>query len=414
VGTPLVHAVPRLALYVLVLWLAASASSHARADHTSNQMPGYDISWPQCGKSYPSPPIAFAIIGINNGRPYTANPCFLDEYNWARKFEPNPAVYINTDFPKPGRVEGNTGPFGTCEPTDDWCRAYNYGYGIGRDVTTIEKTVSFPILLRDDPSLFARHPSLGFGHSRERLELRDARLGQMPVPAEPRDRLTTGLRRSCARRQRGASATLGGPEFRSRTREALEPFLEPACVAPRPGCQIAISQGRAFELVDPGQHPGEGPRTQQHGDGLGLAVGVETTEEGRDPGVRGVERGADDRDVRPRTLERRLEREPSSLEPRGLTPRARDRRLGCVQLEDRGALGCDERDETGIRGRRSGGRSGRAAEERYRHARHEISRTPPHRAKDRTRRIRAVCRDFRVSWPCSRRVALLGSPTCGR
>jgi hypothetical protein len=136
VGTLLVHAVPRLALYLLVLWFAAFASSHARADHTSNQMPGYDISWPQCGKAYPSPPIAFAIIGLNNGRPYTANPCFLDEYNWARKFEPNPAVYINTDFPKPGRVEGNTGPFGACEPTDDWCRAYNYGYGIGRDVTT--------------------------------------------------------------------------------------------------------------------------------------------------------------------------------------------------------------------------------------------------------------------------------------
>jgi hypothetical protein len=98
-----------------------------------NQIPGYDISWPQCGKPYPTPPVAFAIIGINGGRPYTANPCFEDEYRWARQFEPHPAVYLNTAFPKPEHREGDNGPFGPCEPTDDWCRAYNYGYGFVRE-----------------------------------------------------------------------------------------------------------------------------------------------------------------------------------------------------------------------------------------------------------------------------------------
>ena len=42
---------------------------------------------------------------------------------------------MNVDFPKPGREEALNGPYGRCEETDDWCRAYNYGYGIGREVT---------------------------------------------------------------------------------------------------------------------------------------------------------------------------------------------------------------------------------------------------------------------------------------
>lgn len=99
-----------------------------------NQIPGYDISWPQCGKPYPAGPVAFAIIGINGGRPYTANPCFLDEYRWAQRFERNPAVYVNTAYPKPEAIEATIGPSGPCAAEDHWCRAYNFGYGIGREV----------------------------------------------------------------------------------------------------------------------------------------------------------------------------------------------------------------------------------------------------------------------------------------
>lgn len=114
----------------------AATSSHApsaRADHTAGQVPGYDISWPQCGKAYPQEPIAFAIIGINNGRPFTANPCFQHQYAWASKYGVSPGVYVNTDFPRAGRVEGNTGPFGTCAANDDWCRGYNYGYNLAKE-----------------------------------------------------------------------------------------------------------------------------------------------------------------------------------------------------------------------------------------------------------------------------------------
>lgn len=97
-------------------------------------VPGFDISWPQCGKQYPYGPVAFSVIGINNGRPYTENPCFLDQYRWAQRVETRPAVYVNMEFPKPGRIEALSGPYGVCLETDDWCRAYNYGYGIAREV----------------------------------------------------------------------------------------------------------------------------------------------------------------------------------------------------------------------------------------------------------------------------------------
>ncbi|MCC7364641.1 MAG: hypothetical protein IT303_09730 [Dehalococcoidia bacterium] len=110
----------------------------------AGQVPGFDISWPQCNKQYPQGPVAFAIIGLNGGRPFTANPCFLHQYRWAQLVETRPAIYINMAFPKPDAPEATTGPYGTCAEGDDWCRAYNYGYAIGRD--TIERVSRFGIV----------------------------------------------------------------------------------------------------------------------------------------------------------------------------------------------------------------------------------------------------------------------------
>lgn len=96
--------------------------------------PGFDISWPQCGKAYPPGPVAFAVVGINNGKPFTANPCFLHQFEWAKRIETTPAVYLNTAFPKPGVPEALAGPYGACAETDGWCRGYNYGWGLAKDV----------------------------------------------------------------------------------------------------------------------------------------------------------------------------------------------------------------------------------------------------------------------------------------
>ena len=65
---------------------------------------GNDISFPQCGGSYPATS-AFGIVGVNDGRPYTANPCFVAEYRWARS-SGIVEYYVNTANP------GTTDPYG--------------------------------------------------------------------------------------------------------------------------------------------------------------------------------------------------------------------------------------------------------------------------------------------------------------
>lgn len=54
---------------------------------------GYDISYPQCGGSYPTG--SFGIIGVDAGYPFGHyNPCLKDEWSKA----PNPALYLNTGY----------------------------------------------------------------------------------------------------------------------------------------------------------------------------------------------------------------------------------------------------------------------------------------------------------------------------
>jgi LysM repeat protein len=55
---------------------------------------GYDFSYPNCDTRVPASP-TFAVIGLNLGRPFTANPCFAREWNAARRPR---SVYINTAY----------------------------------------------------------------------------------------------------------------------------------------------------------------------------------------------------------------------------------------------------------------------------------------------------------------------------
>jgi LysM repeat protein len=55
---------------------------------------GYDFSYPNCDTRVPASP-TFAVIGLNLGRPFTANPCFARE--WAAAQRPR-SVYINTAY----------------------------------------------------------------------------------------------------------------------------------------------------------------------------------------------------------------------------------------------------------------------------------------------------------------------------
>ena len=137
-----------IAILGLVIALALAVGvGRARADAPAEaaHIPGFDISWPQCPtRAFPPGPVAFAVIGLNGGRPYTSNPCFAEQYRWAQRMTRNPAIYINLDFPKPGRMEALEGPYGRCAETDTWCRAYNWGYGLGADVAARARAAGVP------------------------------------------------------------------------------------------------------------------------------------------------------------------------------------------------------------------------------------------------------------------------------
>jgi hypothetical protein len=64
---------------------------------------GNDISWPQCGKAYPSGQ-AFGIVGVTGGLANNDNPCFASEFAWAQRSpglpgQPAASVYVNTGNP---------------------------------------------------------------------------------------------------------------------------------------------------------------------------------------------------------------------------------------------------------------------------------------------------------------------------
>lgn len=88
---------------------------------------GYDISWPQCGGSYP-PKSAVAVVGVNDGRAFTTNPCLSSEAAWAAG---NLDLYMNLNSPTAADSTDQSGPDGNCGGNDD-CLAYNYGYNAAR------------------------------------------------------------------------------------------------------------------------------------------------------------------------------------------------------------------------------------------------------------------------------------------
>ncbi len=91
---------------------------------------GYDISWPQCSESLPTPS-TLALVGVNGGRAFTANPCFAREAAWAGL---NLSVYINLNAPDPHAPQQFAdGPAGACPPGAAACDSYNFGYNAAVD-----------------------------------------------------------------------------------------------------------------------------------------------------------------------------------------------------------------------------------------------------------------------------------------
>jgi len=96
---------------------------HAAAATASPYL-GFDVSWPNCGRTLPTGSV-LAVIGVTGGKPYTKNPCLREQYLAAR-LHGEVRFYLNLNKPR-GAVSLNGGA-GHCSTTDWDCRGFNYGW----------------------------------------------------------------------------------------------------------------------------------------------------------------------------------------------------------------------------------------------------------------------------------------------
>ncbi len=66
-----------------------------------------------------------AVVGVNDGRAFTLNPCLTSEARWAG---PNLGLYLNVNSPPGVDRTDATGPAGHCPPNGLACLAYNFGF----------------------------------------------------------------------------------------------------------------------------------------------------------------------------------------------------------------------------------------------------------------------------------------------
>jgi hypothetical protein len=93
---------------------------------------GYDISWPQCGSSYPALPFRLAVVGVGGKVTFTHNPCLASEAAWFASA--TLTLYVKLSSPALGTPGHDaTGPAGNCAATDTSCRSYNYGWNLAQD-----------------------------------------------------------------------------------------------------------------------------------------------------------------------------------------------------------------------------------------------------------------------------------------
>ncbi|HUV58102.1 MAG TPA: hypothetical protein VMV96_04785 [Acidimicrobiales bacterium] len=93
---------------VLLAWMIALTGVIVTADlaaansATPPASLGYDISFPQCASNLPVS-AGFGIVGVNDGHPFSANPCLASELRWAtHTLTASPEFYANVDNPGPG------------------------------------------------------------------------------------------------------------------------------------------------------------------------------------------------------------------------------------------------------------------------------------------------------------------------
>lgn len=113
----------------------ASASTMTRSATTAGSgtsgATGYDISWPECGGAMPASS-SIAIVGADDGHPFSENPCFAQEQAWSSTASQQ-GLYMVVDSPigwtSPHVMQyAYHGPAGDCTADQYACLSFNWGY----------------------------------------------------------------------------------------------------------------------------------------------------------------------------------------------------------------------------------------------------------------------------------------------
>lgn len=126
----------------------AFAAKPAPAPAPATELVGYDISYPQCGRSLPTDQY-FGIVGVNGGTAATTNSCLATQLVWANKSkfgsnQPKTQLYVNTANPgevidqittwptsnndKTGYSTASINPYGSCTGANDLPCSWQYGW----------------------------------------------------------------------------------------------------------------------------------------------------------------------------------------------------------------------------------------------------------------------------------------------
>jgi hypothetical protein len=126
------------------LAIVGASTMPAYAAGAGPALGGNDVSFPQCRKALPSQH-RFGIVGVNDGRADTTNPCLAGQITWARNSsgqtrQPKVSFYVNTGEPGSHKVADwpannhdpisgvvVADPYGACAGRDDRACAWQFG-----------------------------------------------------------------------------------------------------------------------------------------------------------------------------------------------------------------------------------------------------------------------------------------------
>ena len=117
---------PVARLFAAALVVIAVTSGFVLPAHAESGT-GYDISYPQCGKTLPSS-AAFVVVGVNGGSPFKDNPCLGEQFRWVQRVKADYAFYVNSSNPGPAHPQWGKKGYHPCGgAAAEWNCAYNFG-----------------------------------------------------------------------------------------------------------------------------------------------------------------------------------------------------------------------------------------------------------------------------------------------